>query len=163
MKIVEMTSKHIQDIENIERSCFSTPWTFKQIEEEFYNKYSIFIVFENEFGVAVGYISCQIAVDIAYIINIAVLPQYRNQKIAKELIKSLHKRVLKYNVDFVSLEVRQSNKIAIDLYSKLGYENVGKRKNFYKNPKEDGLIMTYKIDNIKKGENNENTCNRELL
>ena len=77
-----------------------------------------------------------------YIYNIAVLPDFRNRGIAKSLLDDLLKYSFSKKLEFLSLEVRVSNIAAINLYSHKGVENMGIRKSFYSNPKEDAFIMT---------------------
>ena len=80
-----------------------------------------------------------------YVTNVAVLPEYRRQGIAQKLIL----KELENEMNFITLEVRKSNAPAINLYQKMGFENVGIRPRFYTAPDEDAVIMT---KNIKPGE-----------
>ena len=68
-------------------------------------------------------------------------------EIGKKLIKHLLDYSKNKNLSFLSLEVRKSNRIAIDLYEKTGFEIIGTRKDFYNFPKEDGIIMTNYLQN----------------
>ena len=73
--------------------------------------------------------------------NIAVHPDYRMRGIGKALINELIPILAARNVLRLALEVRVSNETAIGLYKKLGFEIVGRRPNYYRNPKEDAFIM----------------------
>ena len=73
--------------------------------------------------------------------NIAVDPRYRRQGIAQMLVEALVEQLKKAESRCLTLEVRISNAPAIALYEKLGFEQVGKRPNYYRNPKEDALIL----------------------
>ena len=94
---------------------------------------------------AVGYMGLQIFCGEGYVTNVAVLPEYRRQGIAQKLIL----KELENEMNFITLEVRKSNAPAINLYQKMGFENVGIRPRFYTAPDEDAVIMT---KNIKPGE-----------
>ena len=59
------------------------------------------------------------------------------------LVKQAVKTAKELRMSFISLEVRPSNKSAVGLYEKYGFERVGLRRGFYSSPKEDGLIMTH--------------------
>ena len=73
-----------------------------------------------------------------YVTNIATLPAYRRQGIAKALIKT----AMQNEMEFITLEVRESNIPAFRLYEKLGFSEVGRRPNYYSNPVEDAILMT---------------------
>lgn len=81
-------------------------------------------------------------VDEGFICNVAVFSQYRRQGVATALMQELDDYAKENEMASVSLEVRQSNLSAQQLYEKSGFEVVGKRRNFYVNPTEDALIMT---------------------
>lgn len=93
-----------------------------------------------------GFVGMWIMVDEAHIINIAVRASHRGQGIGELLIISSLDVAKKLHARVVTLEVRVSNKIAQNLYSKYGFKEAGVRKNYYTDNKEDALIMT--TDNI---------------
>lgn len=143
--VTEMSAEHIDGIVNIENKCFSSPWTYEGIKEELYNENSHFLVALSESD-SVGYIGVQEICGEAYITNIAVLPEYRRMGIAECLLTSAVDGAKKRKCEFITLEVRESNLPAICLYEKNGLLPVGKRKAFYSNPKEDGLIYTLRFN-----------------
>ena len=124
----------------LEKECFSSPWSEKAITDAKANG-TFFLIAEKGFDFA-GYISLNTAADEGYINNIAVVPEYRRQGVAESLLYHLGKTAEKKQLAFLSLEVRESNLAAIKLYEKCGYKNMGVRKNFYENPKENAIIMT---------------------
>jgi len=73
--------------------------------------------------------------------NLAVQPEYRRQGIGEKLVSALIAALAQQNVHSLTLEVRVSNAPATSLYEKLGFVQVGRRPNYYKNPKEDALIL----------------------
>ena len=80
--------------------------------------------------------------DEGYILNVAVLPRYCGQGIGKALVNTVLDYAENNNLAFVTLEVRVSNAPAISLYTSLGFEKVGERKNYYSNPTENALLLT---------------------
>ncbi len=81
-----------------------------------------------------------------YICNILVHENFRNMKIATSIINKFIKYAQNYNLSFLTLEVRESNFKAINLYKNCGFKNMGIRKNFYKLPTENAIIMTYYLN-----------------
>lgn len=140
-EIVKMTSEHIAEVAKIEKECFSSPWSEKALSEELTNDISHFFVCLDENKV-VGYAGVHIMSGECYIDNIAVSASHRRQKIGSLLIEKLINTAKNEGGEFISLEVRQSNKPAICLYEKFGFVSVGVRKNFYDFPTEDAIIMT---------------------
>ena len=78
--------------------------------------------------------------------NVAVLPAYRNQGIGRKLIVNLIDRLKENGVYCLTLEVRASNQPAIHLYESMGFEVIGRRPNYYKAQKEDALILKKEWD-----------------
>ncbi|MCR4925962.1 MAG: ribosomal protein S18-alanine N-acetyltransferase [Clostridiales bacterium] len=139
--IVPFSADYTEPIEKIENACFSVPWTRQGIESELENKTARFFVAVEE-NQTVGYIGAHFILDEGYIANLAVLEEYRHKGIATALLKKVLALADEEKLDFVSLEVRQSNFGAIALYEKNGFERVGVRKKFYSNPEENAVIMT---------------------
>ncbi len=135
-----MTAAHTDQIAQLEKVCFSDPWSEKSIASELTNPLSLWLVALDEDKV-VGYIGSQSVLDGADMMNIAVDPAYRNQGIAMRLITQLITQLKEKGVICLALEVRASNAAAIALYKKLGFQTVGRRPNYYRNPKEDAIIM----------------------
>lgn len=140
-KLVPMDRGHIKEIAQIERECFSMPWSERVLEEELYNPQASFIVAQRADGAVLGYAGLHVAVDEGYIDNVAVREDYRRQGIADDLL-DVFVRFGRVNLAFLTLEVRPSNEAAIGLYFKHGFAQVGRRKNYYENPREDAIIMT---------------------
>jgi ribosomal-protein-alanine N-acetyltransferase len=137
--IRELKESEIPLIADIERVCFSTPWSEKSIEDSYCLDCNHFFVCESEGRIA-GYIGLSIAADEGYILNVAVLPEYRRKGIGEALVRYV---ITGFgDLAFVTLEVRPSNTAAVALYQKLGFERVGERKNYYRNPDENALLLT---------------------
>ena len=138
MHIKKFEAQYLHDVCEIEKICFSAPWSKQDLSAQINSETSHFLVAVDDDDTAVGYMGLQIFSGEGYVTNVAVLPQYRKQGIAESLILEQ----LKNEMDFITLEVRKSNAPAIRLYSKTGFETVGVRPRFYSNPDEDAVIMT---------------------
>ncbi len=145
--ITMMEERHLADLARLEEECFSQPWSYKSLEEELTNDTAHFFVAEVE-GKVAGYIGVFIVCESCFVSNVAVFPEYRRQGIARALIKMASLTAYSMGTDFISLEVRKSNTPAIALYESMGFEEMGLRKNYYRNPPEDALIMTRTFDKI---------------
>ncbi len=139
--ITEMTAAHIPALVEIEKSCFSKPWTYEGFSAELDNDTANFFTAQLG-GKTVGYIGFHAVLDEGYVDNVAVLPEYRRMGVARALIEAALERCAKLKLSFLSLEVRKSNEAAILLYEKYGFAVVGERKRFYTAPTEDANIMT---------------------
>ena len=142
-QVVSMEEAHIPRLAQIERACFHAPWSEDALREELGK--GIFLVALDAEGIPTGYVGCQTVLDEGYITNVAVCPDHRRQGIAGQLLQELARRALEQKLAFVTLEVRASNAPAIALYEKAGYVPVGQRKNFYRAPTEDAVLMTWHI------------------
>lgn len=147
-EIKPMSAEHVSEIAEIEKLCFSAPWTEKGIAEELDNDNAHFLVAQSGKNV-LGYIGVHEVCGEAYIDNIAVRPDYRRLGLGEKLLNAAQKNAFGRKCEFITLEVRRSNEKAISLYKKLGYQTAGERKKFYTNPAEDAVIMTLKECDIK--------------
>lgn len=147
IKIVPMTADHLEELEKLERICFSRPWSRKMLAEELDNECAAFLVAEDALtGKVVGYAGLLVVADEGYITNVAVFPEYRRQGIAAQIIQVFINFAMGNRLAFLTLEVRPSNTAAIALYQGFGFAEVGRRKNYYDLPKEDALILTREFD-----------------
>ena len=143
VKIVPMTADHLEELEKLERICFSRPWSRKMLAEELENQCAAFLVAEDSVsGRVLGYAGLMGVADEGYITNVAVFPEYRRQGIAAQILQVFLQFAAANHLAFLTLEVRPSNAAAIALYQGFGFEEVGRRKNYYDLPKEDALILT---------------------
>jgi ribosomal-protein-alanine N-acetyltransferase len=141
IRIVKLKNEYIHKIAEIEKQCFSEPWSENSIREEIENKTAYFIVAVDECGEAVAYGGMHTPCGDCYIDNIAVDKEHRRVGIGDMIVKALTAQAEKLG-SFISLEVRASNANAVSLYMKNGFKKVGVRKNFYSDPREDALILT---------------------
>ena len=128
------------DIEIIEKQCFSTPWSKKAILESY--SHGTRFILAKVGSKTVGYMGISTVLDEGYITNIAVLPEFRKRGIASAILDFCVDFSKQNKLSFITLEVRESNENAIKLYEKFGFVKEGTRKNFYTNPTENALILT---------------------
>lgn len=145
MEIVRMSISDVPAIAELECKCFSDPWSERSVAAELENPLSLWLVALLGRTV-VGYVGSQSVMEQADMMNIAVNPDYRRQGIAESLIERLVAELKDKQVSSLTLEVRASNAPAIALYRKLGFIQVGKRSNYYRNPREDALILRKEWD-----------------
>ena len=117
------------------------PWNEAMLEEELYNDTASFIVAEGEDGSVLGYAGLHVILDEGYIDNVAVRPSCRRMGLGDKLL-DVFIRFGQANLAFLTLEVRPSNTPAVALYEKNGFKEVGRRPNYYDDPKEDALLLT---------------------
>ena len=140
MRYEVMNASHVQQIAQMEKICFSDPWSENSIASELENRLSYWLV-ALDGDVVTGYVGSQSVLGESDMMNVAVHPDYRRQGIAEALVTHLVQALREKGNHCLTLEVRVSNAPAIALYEKLGFTQVGRRPNYYRNPKEDALIL----------------------
>ena len=140
-----MLAEDVPQVAQLEAMCFSCPWSERSIFGELSNPLSLWLVAVEQ-DTVVGYVGSQSVLGEADMMNVAVLPKYRNQGIGRKLILDLIAALKHEEVHCLTLEVRASNESAIGLYRSLGFEQVGRRPNYYSAPKEDALILKKEWD-----------------
>lgn len=136
-----MDRSHLAAVADIERACFSHPWSESMLAEALYDDAASFIVAVGEQGAVLGYAGLHVVLDEGYIDNVAVAPPYRRMGVADALL-SAFVRFGEAHLAFLTLEVRPSNTAAIALYEKRGFVQAGRRKGYYTDPREDALLLT---------------------
>ena len=145
-KLVPMAAEHLEAVAELERQCFSHPWSVDALREELFNDAACFIAAVTGEGEVVGYAGLHCVLDEGYIDNIAVKPCFRRQGVAGELLGAFV-RFGQAHLAFLTLEVRESNKAAVALYRKYGFLEAGRRKAYYDAPREDAILMTREFNN----------------
>ena len=140
LSVVKLEAAHASGCAHIEKTCFSAPWSEADIESLVANPDARYFVAVDGTR-AVGYGGLYATLDEGNINNIAVLPEYRRQKIASSILSALIEESKRRGLTSLFLEVRESNTGAIALYEQYGFETVGRRKGFYSHPAEDALTM----------------------
>ena len=132
IKIVPMNADHLEELEKLERLCFSRPWSRKMLAEELENQCAAFLVAQDgDTDKVIGYAGLLVVAD-----------EYRRQGVAAKLLAVFENFARGNHLAFLTLEVRPSNAAAIALYESFGFRQAGRRKNYYDLPKEDALILT---------------------
>ncbi len=140
IQIEKMQEGHIPQIAELERICFSAPWSENSLRSELNNELSAWLVALEDGSVA-GYIGSQSVCGESDMMNVAVHPGCRRQGIGEMLVNALVSALKDRGSHCLTLEVRASNDPARALYEKLGFTEAGRRPNYYSAPKEDALIL----------------------
>ena len=140
MELIPMNPSHVAQVAALECVCFTDPWSEASVAGELANELSLWLV-AVEGETVLGYVGSQTVLDSTDILNVAVSPDHRSCGIGRALLTELEQRLRQQGVTEVLLEVRPSNAPAIALYTSLGFVQVGRRPNYYLNPREDALIL----------------------
>ena len=141
MEIVKMSEAHVASVAAIEKECFGVDaWSEKSVASELTNKLSLWLVAVDGERVA-GYVGSQTVCDETDMMNVAVTADYRRQGLGEKLVLALEEELKAMGSQCLTLEVRDSNTPARALYEKLGFQQIGLRKNYYRNPREDAHIL----------------------
>ena len=142
IEIIPMNESHVAAVAALEEANFTTAWPESAIRDELTNKLSLWLVAVED-GTVLGYVGSQTVLEEADMMNIAVEESARRRGIARTLVEELVRQLPAYSL---TLEVRASNAPAIALYDSLGFAQVGLRRNYYRNPREDALILRKEIE-----------------
>lgn len=142
--IILAKKEHLSLIANLEKEIFSDPCSEKGLE--IFLKDNAFCVCCFEDDTLASYCTLITVLDEAQIINVATSFDLRGKGYAKSVLNAVFDECRKREIASVSLEVRESNMPAISLYESLGFTIVGKRKDFYKRPREDAYVMIKNLD-----------------
>jgi len=140
-RIRPATSADIGDLVRIERATFSDPWSAQGFEEVLSARGSVGLIAEDERGAASAYLLARSVLDECEILNLAVVPERRRTGIGRALLHQALDSIRVLGIGKVYLEVRQSNVAAQALYSAFGFRPMGLRPNYYRSPREDGLVL----------------------
>ena len=140
MIIAKMNESHVAEVAALEAMCFSEPWSEKSVASELTNPLSLWLVALEGENV-IGYVGSQTVMGWSDMMNVAVHPDHRRLGVGKALIEELIRQLREQGSENLTLEVRTSNENAKALYAGLDFMEVGRRKNYYHNPKEDALIL----------------------
>lgn len=138
--IMQMAPEHVRQVAQLEHLCFPDPWPEAAIAGELTNPLSLWLVALRDNQVC-GYIGSQSVMDEADVMNLAVHPDCRRFGLGTKLVLGLIERLRANQVRQLTLEVRASNDGAQRFYQALGFTQVGRRPNYYCQPREDALIL----------------------
>lgn len=134
--------EHLPEIVDLERICFSQPWSYKGLLRAVSAPGGIFVSALDGEGKIAGYAGMISVLDEGYVTNVAVRPDCRRKGLGRMLLRHFREEGGSRGLRFISLEARVSNIGAIALYSLEGYSDMGVRPGYYDYPKEDARIMT---------------------
>lgn len=130
---------HVDVVSEIENIVYPTPWTKSAfINEVLDNEFAYYYV-ALEDGKVVGYSGMWLILDEGHITTLAVCPENQCRGVGTMLLGNLIKEAASMGAQRMTLEVRTSNTIAQELYSKFGFFKCGIRRKYYRD--EDALIM----------------------
>lgn len=142
MIVREMETEDLDQVIELEEALFSVPWTKEGFLTYLLKPNAIFLVVEEK-GTILGYCGVITVLDEGDITNVAVRKERQREGIGNFLVASLLRLAGETGVTTLHLEVRKSNDSARRLYGRLGFEEAGIRKNYYTEPQEDAVLMTY--------------------
>ena len=140
IQIIPMTLEQVPQVAQLEKLCFADPWSENSVASELNNPLSFWLVAMEGERLA-GYVGSQSVMGESDMMNVAVHPDFRRQGIARQLIEALIAALKDRDCHSLTLEVRASNAPALALYEALGFQEVGCRRNYYRDPKEDARIL----------------------
>ena len=141
VQIRRMALEDIEYVSRLERRCYTLPWNSSAYVTEIGNPSAYYTVAAEESGVVIGYAGMWVIMDEAHLTTIAVEPSCRGRKIGERLLLDLMEEGMARGAGRATLEVRQNNKVAHNLYLKYGFEDVAVRKNYYSDNGENAIIM----------------------
>lgn len=140
----ELKEEYIFEVAQLEKRCFSDPWSQKLFESELKNERSRFTVLKDGEKI-IGYGCFWKIFDEGHIMNIAIAPEYRGKHLSDIIMKDIVEYSKKSGIVFLTLEVRSGNETAKNLYKKYGFKEAGVRKGYYSDNGEDAIIMWAEI------------------
>ena len=141
-----MKEEDIDGVMTVEKESFSKPWTEKLFYDEVKNPRTVYFVATDEKDEIVGYGGMWHVLDEGQITNIAVRKEQRGGGVGSKLLESLISWAKERQIMQIGLEVRKGNANALGLYKKYGFLEVGSRRDYYKNPTEDAILMDLLLD-----------------
>ena len=143
-EIRDMKADDIEGVLQVERESFSIPWSRKLFFDELENPHTVYFVCCDGIEI-IGYGGMWHVVDEGQITNIAVRKKFRGMKVGSRLLSELIGWACKKEISVIGLEVRAENKAAMALYEKFGFVPVGRRKDYYREPTEDAVLMDLRL------------------
>ncbi len=141
MLVRSMTINDLEEIVNIEKDLYKTPWNERQYKYELEeNEFSYVFILEHN-DIIVGYYGFWVMFEECDITKVSIRKEFQGMKLSNILMEDCFNRVKALGCKKINLEVRTTNERAINLYKKHGFEDVIIRKNYY-GKNEDALILS---------------------
>lgn len=143
IEFYRMVKEDADGVARVEAACMPVPWSRQSFWEEASHTDAYYLIARDvdRDNLIVAYAGCWVLANEGHITNVAVDPDYQGQGLGRRLMNELTSRVKALGVDSMTLEVRPSNTVAINLYTSLGFRSVGQRPKYYTNPVEAAEIM----------------------
>lgn len=143
IEFYRMVQEDADGVARVEAACMPVPWSRQSFWEEASHTDAYYLIARDvdRYNLIVAYAGCWVLANEGHITNVAVDPDYQGQGLGRRLMNELTSRVKALGVDSMTLEVRPSNTVAINLYTSLGFRSVGQRPKYYTNPVEAAEIM----------------------
>jgi ribosomal-protein-alanine N-acetyltransferase len=139
--IAKMRIEDIEHVSRLERKCYSLPWSSSAYVTEVGNPSAYYTVAKDANGVVVGYAGMWVVMGEMHVTTIAVDPERRGQRIGERLLVDLVKFGMAHGANHATLEVREHNRVARNLYHKYGFVEVAVRRSYYSDNGENAIIM----------------------
>lgn len=140
LKLIKMTSEHLNRVHELENLCFDDPWSLEAFKAELTNQLATYHLL-SEGETILGYCGIWKVVDEGHITNLCIDPSRQGEGLGKGMMHLVIQWAKELNICRLTLEVRVSNKKAIQMYEKLGFISAGIRKAYYEDNGEDANIM----------------------
>lgn len=143
IEFYRMVQEDADGVARVEAACMPVPWSRQSFWEEASHTDAYYLIARDvdRDNLIVAYAGCWVLANEGHITNVAVDPDYQGHGLGRRLMNELTSRVKALGVDSMTLEVRPSNTVAINLYTSLGFRSVGQRPKYYTNPVEAAEIM----------------------
>ena len=141
MKISLLAEPDIPAVQSLEALCFPDPWSVKGLRDTIREDCACFFGAWDDAGTLCGYLNATWVLDEININRICTHPAFRRLGAAKQLFASLDDFCRPRGITRFFLEVRESNQPALAFYAGIGFEETGRRPNFYENPSEGAVLM----------------------
>lgn len=143
IEFYRMVQEDADGVARVEAACMPVPWSRQSFWEEASHTDAYYLIARDvdRDNLIVAYAGCWVLANEGHITNVAVDPDYQGQGLGRRLMNELTSRVKALGVDSMTLEVRPSNTVALNLYTSLGFRSVGQRPKYYTNPVEAAEIM----------------------
>lgn len=136
-----MTETDLPQVEQIEKECFSDPWSLTTLSSMLTSEWDESFVLSGEDGVLCGYINYRFLAGEGELMRIAVRKTVRGLGYSRKLMEQMVRSAVQKQISDLTLEVRAGNVPAIELYKTYGFRKEAVRKNYYHDPEEDAFIM----------------------
>lgn len=142
IELLPLQREYCEAVEEIARKTLPEHWSLESIQDVLrYDNNIFYVAYSTEDSQIVGFAGIMVIVDEAELLNIAIHPAFHRKGIGKMLLERMVQEAIRHGARRMFLEVRRSNRIAIDLYDRFEFVKFSERRNYYKNPVEDAIIM----------------------